>query len=138
MARPKQVLEDLGLAFEVAVAEAHARSHPDDVEALRGLAYAYTAAGRHEDALAADLRLVARDPERADFRYDLACSYALLGRRDEAFDELTRAVDLGFDDGEHLDEDPDLDGLRKDPRWAPLRARLPATTADEDETDDEG
>jgi thioredoxin-like negative regulator of GroEL len=118
-------LEEIGLRFEVSVAEEHVRSHPDDLDALRALAYAYTAAGRLEEALAADVDLVRRDPSRADLRYDLACSYALLGRKDEAFTELDRALDLGFDDGEHLQEDPDLEGLHADPRWSALRGRLP-------------
>ena len=118
-------LEEIGLRFETAVAEEHARCHPDDVEALRAVAYAYTAAGRLEEALAADLDLVRREPSRSDLQYDLACSYALLHRDEEAFESLHRAIDLGFDDREHVEEDSDLDGLHGDPRWADLLKRLP-------------
>lgn len=117
-------MEALGLAFEVSVAEVHARSHPEDLDALRTLAYAYTAAGRLEDALATDRRLVEADPTRADLRYDLACSFALLSRNEEALDELEKAVALGFRDAEHLSEDTDLDGLRKDPRFVAIVALL--------------
>src|SRR5262245_21940524 len=117
-------LEELGLRFEVSLAEEQARAHPDDIDALRVLAYAYTAVGRLEEALQADLRLVRHDPKRAEFRYDLACSFALLDRKDEAFEELERALDLGFADADHFDEDPDLEGLRADPRWQAVRARL--------------
>jgi thioredoxin-like negative regulator of GroEL len=124
MQRPRNPLEEIGLRFEVDVAEENARAHPEDLDALRGLAYAYTAIGRLDEALAADLALVHREPTRADLRYDLACSYALVGRKDEAFAELTRAIDLGFDDGEHFDADPDLQSLRDDPRWTALRKRV--------------
>jgi tetratricopeptide (TPR) repeat protein len=117
-------LDDIATRFEVRWAEAHAHARPDDLEALRSLAYAYSAAGRHEDALREDRRLVERAPDRADFHYDLACSYALLGRRDEAFASLGRALDLGFDDADCFDSDDDLVSLRGDPRWASLRARL--------------
>jgi Flp pilus assembly protein TadD len=128
MPRPRRTradLDRLGLAFEVSVAEAHVESHPGDLDALRALAYAYTAAGRLEEALAADRRLVAAAPDRPDLRYDLACSLALLDRRDEAFEELGRAVDLGFLDREHLMEDPDLASLRRDARWPDLLSRVP-------------
>ena len=121
----RTALEELGLRFETSVAEEHARCHPDDVEALRAVAYAYTAAGRLEEALAADLDLVRREPTRSDLQYDLACSYALLHRKDEAFDALVRSIELGFDDREHVEEDSDLDGLHADPRWADLLKRLP-------------
>lgn len=124
MAREPDPLDALGLGFEVALAREHARANPDDLDALRALAYALTGAGRHDEALEVDLELCRRADDRADFRYDLACSYALLGRLDDAFEALERALELGFDDGEHLDEDPDLRALRGDPRWAPLRRRL--------------
>jgi tetratricopeptide (TPR) repeat protein len=117
-------LDEIGLRFEVSLAEENARARPDDLDALRVLAYAYTAIGRLEEALEADLALVRHEPKRADFRYDLACSYALLERKDEAFEELGRAVDLGFTDAQHFDEDPDLVDLRSDPRWTAVRARL--------------
>jgi Flp pilus assembly protein TadD len=126
MPRRPTALELIGLRFEVTLAEENARAHPDDLDAIRGLAYAYTAAGRLTEALEADLRLVARDPKRAEFRYDLACSYALLERKDEAFAELSLALDLGFSDPEHFDEDPDLEILRTDARWPAIRARVGA------------
>ena len=110
--------------FLLSVAEAHAKAHPGDLDALRELAYAYTSSGRLEEALAADRELVAREPLRADLHYDLACSFALLGRSDDAFPSLNRALDLGFDSLEILEADDDLASLRPDPRYAALVARL--------------
>jgi Flp pilus assembly protein TadD len=124
MERAPESLDEIGRRFEVRWAEAHSRGRPDDLEALRVLAYLYSSQGRHEDALREDLRLVAAAPERADLHYDLACSQALLGRKDDAFASLERAVALGFGDPALLDEDDDLASLRADPRWAPLRARV--------------
>ena len=118
-------LEEIACRFEVRMAEEHARACPADLDALRALAYAYTAARRYEEALSTDLALVARDPSRADLCYDLACSYALLRRADEAFDALERALALGFDDGDCLALDDDLASLHGDPRWKAVVSRLP-------------
>ena len=120
----KDAIEEISSRFLLAVAEAHARAHPGDLDALRELAYAYTAAGRLDDALAADRELVAREPLRADLHYDLACSFALLARSDDAFASLGRALDLGFDALPILEADDDLRSLRADPRWGALLARL--------------
>jgi len=123
-AKPTEQLDEIGRRFETEMAEAAVRARPQDVEALHWLACVHAQCGRYLESLATDLEVVAREPDRADFRYDLACSYALLGRNDEALRELTKAVDLGFDDADHLREDTDLDGLRLDPRFAELLARL--------------
>lgn len=126
MPAPPDPIDEISRRFEVRMAEEHAGLRPADTEALRALAYAYTAAERYEDALKTDRALVAREPTRADFRYDLACSYALLHRADEAFDALDEALSLGFDDWDCLLEDDDLLSLREDARWAPLVGRRPS------------
>ncbi len=46
-------------------------------------------------------------------------------RRTEAFTHLNTAIDLGWDDATRLDQEPDLEPLREDGRWPPLRGRLP-------------
>ena len=53
--------------------------------------------------------------------YNAACSYALLGNRDGAFEWLDRAIDAGFDVASYLGHDDDLDSLKSDPRWAALK-----------------
>lgn len=122
--KPPESLDDIGRRFEIDMAEAGVRARPTDIEALHWLACTYAQNGRYEESLRTDLLVVEREPARADFRYDLACSYALLGRKDEAIAELNRAVDLGFDDSDHLRQDSDLDGLRLDPRFAEILARI--------------
>jgi len=132
-ANAPESLDEIARRFELEMAEGGVRARPGDVEALHWLACVYAQVGRYDESLATDLEVVAKCPDRADFRYDLACSYALLGRNDEALVELNRAVDLGFDDEEHLREDPDLAGLRLDPRFAELLARVD----DDDDAEDE-
>jgi carboxyl-terminal processing protease len=63
-----------------------------------------------------------------DFRplYSAACSFALGGRASEAFEQLGRAVESGFQDVEQLQREGDLTGLHGDPRWEPLVERVRA------------
>ncbi len=115
-------------AFErealVPVYEEALRGDPDDLQVLAYLGAAYTKLGRHEEALEMDRRLAALAPRDPVVRYNLACSYALLGRIDEAFRELDRAVELGYRDRSHLERDEDLANLRCDPRFAALLDQL--------------
>ena len=71
-------------------------------------------------ALQADQQLVRLRPDRPIPWYNLACSYAVLGMVDQAFEALERSLRLGYDDFHHLRRDPDLKPLRRDPRFARL------------------
>jgi len=52
--------------------------------------------------------------------YNVACGYALSGKKDEALDWLEVAVKNGFDHFDHMRKDPDLDGLRGERRYKKL------------------
>ncbi len=52
--------------------------------------------------------------------YDLACAYALKGKIDVGYEQLNRALKLGFRDFEHMRSDEDLAPLRTDKRWGKL------------------
>jgi len=49
--------------------------------------------------------------------YDHACCLALAGRKDDALAKLKFAIDAGFQDLPHAQQDEDLASLRDDPRW---------------------
>ena len=51
-------------------------------------------------------------------------SDALLGRVEDAFDCLEKAVNEGFRDKAWFEHDSDLDSLREEPRFAELLKRL--------------
>ena len=53
----------------------------------------------------------------ADAAYDAACSYALIGGRDKAFELLKKAGAFGWSNTDHARKDTDLVSLRTDPRW---------------------
>ena len=97
---------------------------PEFVEALSLLGNTFTRRGLHEEGLKLDLRLVNLRPESPRAHYNLACSYALLGRPEDGFRALETAVEHGFDDAEHLARDDDLKSLRDDRRFAELIVRV--------------
>jgi C-terminal processing protease CtpA/Prc len=68
------------------------------------------------------------DP-RIDNHYNAACSYALTGQKEKAFEILREAVDLGFYQAEHIRSDSDLQSLRQAPRWPALLAKAEANLA---------
>lgn len=89
---------------------------PEDIDVLRALADLYTKTGDYAEGLRIDERLSRLCPDDSLVWYNLGCSYALLHRKDDAFDALGRAVELGYDDYEWMKKDTDLTALRGDPR----------------------
>ncbi|WP_152049903.1 TPR end-of-group domain-containing protein [Tautonia marina] len=96
---------------------------PYYVDAIRVQANNLARRGESTRALQLDRRLTRLQPDRPIPWYNLACSYAVLGMIDPAFDALTRAVDLGYRHFRHMLRDPDLKALRQDPRFARILRR---------------
>jgi tetratricopeptide (TPR) repeat protein len=111
--------------FQIAFCESILAQTPDHTEALALLGEAYTARGDFEKGLQTDLHLSRLKPCSNAVHYNLACSYALMGRRDEALGALRRALELGYSDREHLCNDRDLQSLREDPRYQALIDQWP-------------
>lgn len=59
-------------------------------------------------------------PDDPIWRYNLACSLAVAGRRDEAFDTLEQAIDLGLRDVAMIRGDEDFKRISGDARFAEL------------------
>jgi tetratricopeptide (TPR) repeat protein len=109
--------------FEVRLARAVLQNDPEHVSALQMLGGSLTRLGRHEEALGVDRRLVRLMPSDPVAHYNLACSQSNLGHVDEAFRSLDRALDLGYRDFRFLREDPDLENVRRDPRFKDFLSR---------------
>jgi hypothetical protein len=93
---------------------------PTFAEVLRVQASNLTIKGRLLDGLAVDKQLVAARPADPTAHYNLACRYALLKQADMALVSLRKAVELGYRDFQFMEEDRDLDSIRKDPRFRQL------------------
>ncbi len=109
--------ENYSLSFEIEFFEKLLKDNPDFIDALIPLAEAYTKAGEYEKGLDIDKRLAKVLPDDPVVRYNLACSYSLVGRIDDAFEALHAAVQMGYNDFRHMDADPDLSGVRNDQRY---------------------
>ncbi len=92
--------------------------------ALRAHAGNLARRGESTRALQLDRRLVRLQPDRPIPWYNLSCSYAVLGMLDPAFAALHKAIELGYRHLRHVLRDPDLKGLRRDPRFARLVRRM--------------
>ena len=103
------------LEFEIRFYERLLNEHPNFPEALAALGNSYTRSGLYDKGLALDLQLIRLRPRDPFAWYNLACSYALTKRSDEALKTLNRAVELGYDDFSYLMKDPDLASVRHSP-----------------------
>ena len=124
------------LAFEIKFFEGIAQRDPGFIEALQILGDAYTKTGQWDKGLMIDERLAKLCPDNPLVYYNLACSYSLLKRVDEAFAALSEAVRRGYDDARWLNKDPDLDNLRQDNRFEKIRTNLTQKPTDSAQSND--
>lgn len=112
------------LDVEITFLEGLIRRDPAYVDALQLLGDDYTQRGRYEDGLQVDQKLAELEPNNPLSFYNLACSFSLIGKLDEAFRAMESALDLGYRDFKWMARDPDLKALRKHPQYARLREKI--------------
>lgn len=111
------------LDFEISFFEGLIKKNSNYIDALIPLAEAYTKKGLYAKGLLIDKRLARLRKRDPVVHYNLACSFALVGKKDDAFSMLKHAIQLGYNEFEHLKKDPDLKNLRDDPRFQSLIAK---------------
>jgi len=93
-----------------------------DITCLAGLAYAYAASGKSDEALKLLNELKGRPNHRSQYAVDEALVYASLAEKDQAMAALEEAYQ------EHFDilvlQSPAFDPLRSDPRFRDLMRRI--------------
>lgn len=110
------------------------KDHPESGRAWFNVGFAELKLDHPHAAVDAFKKAYERGYRKATSQYNLACSYARIGRNDEAFDWLFKAIDAGFDSAGTMRHDDDLDELHGDPRW---RKALRAIERNDREDDDD-
>jgi tetratricopeptide (TPR) repeat protein len=115
--------------------EAYLKRRPESGRAWSGLGTVSLAAEDDEKAARAFRKALDLGYRKADTSYNLACAFARMKQKDEAFAWLDRAIEAGYSSWRHMEEDDDLYGLRRDPRFerAVEKARRAARKADDGE-----
>ena len=106
--------------FEIGFFESVLKRDPSFAEVIEILGGLYTKQGRIADGLKMDRKLVKLQPANATAHYNLACSLALSKRKGDALSSLNIAVKLGYQDFDWMAQDPDLESLKKDPKFEAL------------------
>lgn len=122
----RRELRDLDV--EIGFLQGVVQRDPDFVEALQVLGDAYTKRGRFDAGLEVDEALSKLCPRDPMVLYNLACSYALTKRHEQAALALLRALELGYSDFKWLMKDPDLETLRKHAVFEKIKARIQKVT----------
>ena len=121
-ARKKLTRRELrDLDIEISFLEGVARRDPDFVEALQLLGDSYTKRGQFDAGLQVDEQLSKLLPGDPMVLYNLACSYTLTKRQEQAVLTLLRAIECGYHDFKWLMKDPDLQNLRRLPLFQKVR-----------------
>src|SRR5471030_2700527 len=110
------------LEFEIAFYESVLRRDGRYTEVIELLGGLYTKQGRVADGLKMDRKLVKLQPANATAHYNLACSLALSKRNSDALRSLRQAIELGYRDFDWMQQDPDLEGLKRIPEFGAMVA----------------
>ena len=89
----------------------------------------YTQRGKFQQGLKVDEKLAHIRPEDPMVQYNLACSYSLVGQYELSVSALHHALDCGYTDFRWMGEDPDLVGLRAQPEYKLIKAKVKAIKA---------
>lgn len=93
---------------------------PEDVRARSLLAADYANMDRADDAVRHLEMTVALRPNDSNVLYNAGCTYAVLGKKQEALALLRRSLDAGYANFDWPRQDPDLKSLHNDPDFLQL------------------
>ena len=106
--------------FDIRFFESVLRRVPDYADVVEILGGLYTRQGRIAEGLKMDRRLVRLQPDNPTAHYNLACSLVLSRRNSDALQALRKAVRLGYRDFDWMQQDPDLEALKRNPAFQEL------------------
>ncbi len=105
---------------ELKVLQQQLEMAPDNVRARILLAATLAALGEHTEAMRELERSVAMRPNDANILYNAACTYGVMGKKDEALALARKTIDAGYTNTPWMARDPDLACLHDDPEFQQL------------------
>jgi len=102
---------------------------PRNGQAWLMLGYALHADKKLDEALPIHIKATEFPTVRDTAAYNVACVYALKGDKDKAIEWLKKAIEFGFGDAAHAEDDTDFDSIKSDQRFKDLVARMKAAPA---------
>ncbi len=106
----------------VATLERQLEMVPEDARARILLAGNYAHFKKFDSAMTEVKKALALRPNDANILYNAACTYGLMGKKDEALELLVRMKQAGFSQLDWARRDPDLACLHNDPAFLALLA----------------
>jgi adenylate cyclase len=112
-------------------AEEALRKHPESSRPAQLAAATLAGMGEAEQAKQWMERALAIDPDDTHIQYNAACMWSQLGEADKALDLLERwASHVGPENKTWMQQDPDLDPLRDEPRYREILELIDAAIAE--------
>ena len=112
-------------------AEEALRKHPESSRPAQLAAATLAGMGEAEQAIQWMDRALAIDPDDTHIQYNAACMWSQLGKAERALDLLQRwASHVGPENKDWMQQDPDLEPLRKHPRYAKIVELIDAAIAE--------
>jgi tetratricopeptide (TPR) repeat protein len=108
---------DDDIDFQIQFYEGILKQKGDFIQALIAVGDLYTQKGFYEQGLAVDQQLSHLRPEDPIILYNLACSYSLLNKIDEALITIQQAIAAGYENLTFLEQDSDLANLFQDEKF---------------------
>ncbi len=131
MSRFKRTLLNLALSSVLVTsfgqtvwAQEQSKSNQEQINALYQQSNTALQEKRYAEAAENFSRVFSLNATINDAAYNAACAYALLGKPDQAFTWLEKAMQAGYLDVAHTKQDSDLNSLHSDSRWAALIAKM--------------
>jgi Flp pilus assembly protein TadD len=102
----------------------HIELHPDDLRSRSIWSANQVELGAFEKATVNADQVMKLGPSDPSTLYNIACTYAVAGKKEKALDVLAKAVGVGFSDPDWLTSDPQLDPIRDDERFKSLLSSM--------------
>lgn len=114
-----------GFRHGLTVAEKHIEFNPDDARAWYLGAHALLELGDRERALDWNKKAMTLAPKDPATLYNAACLFCMMGEFEKCYECFEQAIDNGFAHRVWMENDPDLEAIRRTPRFKELIELIP-------------